>query len=375
LSGTGASGVGTAACSDPAGLAVRLSFVRLSSFSGGAAALSAALRRRIGVSEVDLSGLARDWRALHRRAAALWEARRAGPGIPWTRTEAWSLAIQRAVERAGIPDDGRPVLFLQTLPACRLPQDLEYWIYTDRVTLEGAAGSAPFRSRFSPKWLARERDFLLGARGVFVTGKSSIPYLVEGYGVPEDRVAVVGAGPVVPVGSPRPSSSLRRLVFVGKVWDLKGGPELLAAFDRLRADMSDLDLDIIGSEVPGPVPPGVHVWGQLSQEAVARHYRRADLLVIPSHMEAYGFAVLEGLWSGLPCVVTTVGNQPWLVGDAGLCILPGDVDALVDAIRTIAADYPSYRHRAIRRSQELRDMLGWGRTADAIVDRIFGGRM
>jgi glycosyltransferase involved in cell wall biosynthesis len=374
LRGISASGSGTAAGSDTAGSTAELSLVRLSSFSGGAEALSRALRRRVSVVDMDLSTLARDWRSLLRRGAAISEARRAGRWIPWTRTAAWSEAIQRAVERVGILENGRPVLFIQTLPACRLPPGLKYWIYTDRVTLEGAAAAPAFRSRFTPEWLARERDFLLGARGVFVMGHSTVPYLAENYGVPLERVVVAGAGPITAVGPPRRSDSLRRLLFIGKVWDLKGGPELLAAFDRVLRELPHLELNVIGSEPPRPVPPGVNVLGRLSLEAMAHRYAQADLLAIPSHMEGYGFAVLEGLWSGLPCIVTTVGNLPWLVGEAGLAIPPGDVDALADAIRRIAADYPRYRERAIDRSRQLQAMLGWDRTADAIVDRIFGGR-
>ena len=69
----------------------------------------------------------------------------------------------------------------------------------------------------------------------------------------------------------------------------------------------------------------------------AGHYRAADVLVLPSRLEAYGMVVTEALAVGLPVVATAVGGVPEALGRTsdgppGLLVPPGDADALGAAL-------------------------------------------
>jgi glycosyltransferase involved in cell wall biosynthesis len=71
----------------------------------------------------------------------------------------------------------------------------------------------------------------------------------------------------------------------------------------------------------------------------------ADVFAMPTHAEGFGFTNVEALSFGLPVITTRVGPAEEIVED-GVCgrLVPaGDVDALADALRDLAADGPGRR--------------------------------
>ncbi|MEU0934026.1 glycosyltransferase family 4 protein [Embleya sp. NPDC005971] len=350
-----------------------LTMLHVGAFSGSVPALRRALAERTAVEAHDLMPLARAPGLAGARLRAVREARRAGPGTPWTKTHAWTAALDRRARARGLLGPHRPVLIVQTLPALVPPAGVRYGVYTDRVGLEGAAVGGMHRSRFTDGWLARERRLLSGAHRVFVMGPSTADVLVTEYGLAADRVHVVGAGtnagPAAADPGPR-AADPPRLLFVGTQWELKGGPTLLEAFARLYARDPRRTLTLVGSGPDGPLPPGVRALGRVPHAAMGAAYDEADAVVIPTHMEAFGIALVEALTRGLPCVASTVGNQPWIVGDAGIAVPPGDVDALTEALTQLSADYPTFRTRALTRGVELRTTMTWPAVADHILTEL-----
>ncbi|WP_433273895.1 glycosyltransferase family 4 protein [Actinosynnema sp. CS-041913] len=93
--------------------------------------------------------------------------------------------------------------------------------------------------------------------------------------------------------------------------------------------------------------------GPLSGEPLERAYAVADLFVLPSRAETYGMVVTEALARGIPVVASAV---PDALGDGGLLVPPGDVDALSDALRhwfDSADRRQRLRDAARRRRREL----------------------
>jgi glycosyltransferase involved in cell wall biosynthesis len=71
-----------------------------------------------------------------------------------------------------------------------------------------------------------------------------------------------------------------------------------------------------------------------------------DLLVSPSAWgEAFPLIVGDAMASGVPCVVTDVGDCAWIVGDTGVVVPPRDTTALAAAIERLVALGPEVRHR------------------------------
>lgn len=68
---------------------------------------------------------------------------------------------------------------------------------------------------------------------------------------------------------------------------------------------------------------------------VARLHAGFDCVIMPSRGEGFPNAVAEAMASGVPCVVTDVGDAAFLVGDTGWVVAPDSELALADACRSV----------------------------------------
>ena len=103
----------------------------------------------------------------------------------------------------------------------------------------------------------------------------------------------VGAGPL-------------RLLFVGTSFYEKGGVEAIRAVQRLSAT-HDVHLDLLSyvpdewrALVAGDTAITLHAPG--GHDVVQRLYRQADAMLFPSHMDTFGYVVLEAMAHALPVV-------------------------------------------------------------------------
>jgi glycosyltransferase involved in cell wall biosynthesis len=82
------------------------------------------------------------------------------------------------------------------------------------------------------------------------------------------------------------------------------------------------------------------------QEDVAPYYAAFDAMILPSINEGTPVSAIEALAAGRPVVATRVGGVPDVVreGEDGFLVDPGDVQALADALETLARD-PALRER------------------------------
>jgi glycosyltransferase involved in cell wall biosynthesis len=112
----------------------------------------------------------------------------------------------------------------------------------------------------------------------------------------------------------------------------------------------------------------VRLPGPLTGGELRRAYREADLVVLPSRIEAFGMVVPEALAVGLPVVATAVGGIPEALGRTrigvpGLLVPPDDGAALGGALGAWLRD-EGLRARLRRAAVERRTCLaGWYTTA------------
>ena len=353
----------------PQSAEARLSLVHWGQFSGTVPMIEEPLQRHVDTVFHDFGALTRLPSLLPSRARAHLAC--VGRSGPWFKTGVWSKAIQRHAIDAGWIHKDRPTLFFQTLGAPVLGPEYRYGIYTDRLAREGAAEAEAFRSTWGPGWIEREAEFLARAEAIFVMGPSSQAALEELYGIEGGKVQVVGAGPGTGIGPiMRERRSARRLLFVGTNWGLKGGPEVVAAFSRLSERHPDLELVLVGSDPVGPIPPRARALGRVPGGTMPGLFAESDIFVVPTYMEALGYSLLEALLQGLPAIGSTVGNQGWLIGEAGTTVEPGNVDQIEQAIETVVADFEEYKTKAIRRAEQLRETMTWDRVASAIAGSL-----
>src|SRR3989304_3923928 len=102
-----------------------------------------------------------------------------------------------------------------------------------------------------------------------------------------------------------------------------GSPSPLAAgrgwlYDHVRAERSRTE--------------GVLLTERVVEEALPLLYNAADLFVLPSLYEGFGFPLLEAMACGTPAVCSNGGALPEVAGDAALLVDGEDEAALAAAM-------------------------------------------
>jgi glycosyltransferase involved in cell wall biosynthesis len=131
------------------------------------------------------------------------------------------------------------------------------------------------------------------------------------------------------------------LLFVGRLVSAKGTDLAIEALRRLHDRGVDTTLTICGD---GPerdalerqvreagLKGAVTFEGWTDPDELAAHYRRAELLLVPSRYEPFGIVALEAIASGCPVVAAATGGLPEAVGDCGILVAPDNPGALADA--------------------------------------------
>jgi glycosyltransferase involved in cell wall biosynthesis len=163
-------------------------------------------------------------------------------------------------------------------------------------------------------------------------------------------------------GEPRPGADgevLERLglhrpyvLHVGTLEPRKGIADLVAAFDRLAGDQTELELVLAGGAgwKAGPVMRSVAVarsrerirrLGYVADADVPALLRRARAVVYPSLEEGFGLPALEALACGTSLVTTSGTPMAEIAGDSALLVPPGEPLALAAAIETAISEHAS----------------------------------
>jgi glycosyltransferase involved in cell wall biosynthesis len=179
-----------------------------------------------------------------------------------------------------------------------------------------------------------------------------------------------------------------RLLYVGRLVKRKGIDLLLRAVDKLHREgyTDKFKLEIVGQGKmledlkqyvsENKLEEFVTFAGRIPHERLPEVYRRSDVFVLPSITEALGNVTQEAIASGLPIITTDTGAAE-LVTDNGIVIEIGDVNAIVESIRSVI-DKPdqlkSMRASAIEKGKRM----DWSTTAEQYFQlyqsKVFPGR-
>lgn len=187
--------------------------------------------------------------------------------------------------------------------------------------------------------------------------------LVEGYGVPPEKVTVIPPG--VDVSAWRAPSrryddrSPVDILFVGGDLARKGGTLLLDAVAQLALTASGssppVHLHLVTRSAVEP-RPGVTVHRDLTpnSDELKALYHRADVFCMPTLGDCLPMVLSEAAAAGLPLVSTEVGAIPEIVVDneTGFLVHPGDLRGLTTVLRRLVDD-PTLRQRLGQRAVEV----------------------
>jgi glycosyltransferase involved in cell wall biosynthesis len=196
------------------------------------------------------------------------------------------------------------------------------------------------------------RRTFAAADTVLVLGSHYRSYVCDELGVPTTNVSVLlngCPGPQVAPAPPARGSAPLRMLFLGRLGERKGLPELLEALADARLGIEPWLVTIAGDgniaryreQASGLGLNGrVHFTGWVDTAETRRLLLESDLLLLPSHAEGLPMSVIEAFAHGVPVVTTPVGAIPDIVehGVNGLLVMPGDTVQLTDALLTLLKD-------------------------------------
>jgi glycosyltransferase involved in cell wall biosynthesis len=153
------------------------------------------------------------------------------------------------------------------------------------------------------------------------------------------------------------------IIFVGTLCEKKGVRQLVQAMPRIIQAVPEARLWLVGRDsvdprtgasfvdelrplIPVAIKDRIKFRGPMEHGSLPQLLTQAEVLVYPSHMEAIGIALIEGLAMGKGLVIGNTGPAHEVVEDrvSGLLCDPFSPDSIADAVIALLRD-PRLRHQ------------------------------
>jgi glycosyltransferase involved in cell wall biosynthesis len=109
----------------------------------------------------------------------------------------------------------------------------------------------------------------------------------------------------------------------------------------------------------------VQVVSNLDDEALARLYRGAIALILPSNYEGFGLPLVEALASGCEVIASNCTSIPEVLAGHGRLFEPNSLDELTQAMLTVASKSVRDESLSVKRRDRAAD-FNWDRVAERI---------
>jgi len=169
------------------------------------------------------------------------------------------------------------------------------------------------------------------------------------------------------------------ILFLGRI-DPKKGLDLLApAFAKVHQNFPHTHLVIAGPDSINFLPTAekyftdaacrdaVTFTGMLTGDLKLAALAAADLYVAPSYSEGFSMSVLEGMASGLPCIITTGCNFPEAAAAKVAHVVNIDVESIADALIGCLKNPEQAKKMGIKARQFIFDNYTWDIAAKKLV--------
>ncbi|MCC5849472.1 MAG: glycosyltransferase family 4 protein [Verrucomicrobia bacterium] len=208
------------------------------------------------------------------------------------------------------------------------------------------------KSRFYPIYAHLMREVAARADAIITVSASSRDDIIRLLRLPEkahDKIRVVYNG-LHPRYTPDPDTPRKNppeVLYVGRLDPYKNVPQLVSAFGESRKNLPiGTRLRIIGppdERYPEAMTiarqldlfPHMDWEGHVDDATLLDAYRRASVVVLPSHYEGFGLPVAEAMACGTPVICSNASSLPEVAGEDALFVPPGDLHALADALTEV----------------------------------------
>ena len=216
---------------------------------------------------------------------------------------------------------------------------------------------------------------------IITVSHDSAREITRAFGIPPGKIRVVYNGLDSQEFAPLPGLAKKpnSLIFVGNSEDRKKG--LLYLLRALTYLPESVSLTVVDGGAPQrsfapmltekyKVGQRVHFTGKIGPGDLVRLYCGAEIAVIPSLYEGFGFPAAEAMACELPVVSSTAGALPEVVGKdgAGILVPPRNAPALAQAIRLLLKDPGLRRQMGQAGRRRVIDHFTWEKAARQMVE-------
>jgi glycosyltransferase involved in cell wall biosynthesis len=252
-----------------------------------------------------------------------------------------------------------------------------------RVLLDSPYGYPNINYEYIERGLNYEKNIYKKLHHIFTMSEWLATSFQKDFEVEAKRVTAVGAGINLPYIREinNKAYSEPNLLFIGKDFQRKGGKVLLQAFEKVRKEIKNATLTLIGPNLAqSSLPEGVKCLGYISKldkiglEVLLNEYTSASVFVMPSLYEPFGIVFAEAMAHKLPCIGTSICAMPEIVdeGETGFLVPPGDERTLEARIVDLLKQPEMCREMGERGYQKYISTYRWDVVTRKIVDKLEG---
>jgi glycosyltransferase involved in cell wall biosynthesis len=185
------------------------------------------------------------------------------------------------------------------------------------------------------------------------------------HGISPSKVFPIGAGAIREVHGEVPTNieryKKRRILFVGRQWERKGGPILLEAFKRVRKELPDATLTVVSSLAQFEPQEGVEHIKFASNEELHELYKACSVFTMPSICETWGLVYVEAAMHGLPTANWDNWALPDIVdhGQSGVLTSKHNAEGLAEALIEALRDPVRLQGMGKASISRVKDVLAW----------------
>ncbi len=253
--------------------------------------------------------------------------------------------------------------------------------HQSRLVIGWGLGSPPLSGPLSKFRLHHREKFIQQFNALITYSQAGAAEYIE-LGFPEDMIFVavnaVAPSPTHPISQrpEHPPGGKARVLFVGRLQERKKLDNLILACSKLPPSLQP-NLVIVGDgpdrqrleALAAKIFPSVCFTGALYQEALAQHFREADLFILPG---TGGLAVQQAMSFGLPVIVAEAdGTQADLVRpDNGWQVPPDDVTTLANALEEALSNLTRLRQMGEKSYQIVKEEINLEQMVAVFVDAL-----
>ncbi len=216
---------------------------------------------------------------------------------------------------------------------------------------------------------------------IITVSQDSAREITKAFGILPEKIRVVYNGLDTREFAPIPGlkKKPKHLIFVGNSEDRKKG--LLYLLRTMTFLPEEVTLTVVDGGAPqrsfAPmlteqygIGHRVSFTGKIGPGELVRLYCEAEVAVVPSLYEGFGFPAAEAMACELPVVASTAGALPEVVGHdgAGLLVPPRDASALAQAILRLLADTALRQQMGRAARLRVQNLFTWGKAARQMVE-------